>query len=231
MNICTVLASGAGTRMCRDENSLPKQFMTIGDKPLLCYTLDTVIACEEFDRICLGLSAEFMGYGAELVEKYYCYNQITIVKGGDSRMRTFFNIFECLKEEISFAEDDYICLTDANRPLISKELYKECVLGAMKYGICCPAKPVVDGVCVVKNKTIQEIAEKSSLYSFQTPECFRATDFIEICPSYDSVGKCLGVTEIFVKSGMAPHVIPSDDRSFKITTPIDLEIMKAYMEI
>lgn len=232
MNICTILASGSGTRMKNATNALPKQFVEIGGKPLLCYTLETVVESGLFDRIYLGLSKEFVELGKGIIAKHFGEDKIAIVEGGDARMKTFFNIFAKLKEDVgAFTEDDYICLTDANRPLITKELYASCMRGAARYGICCPARPVVDGVCVVKAKTIREIPEKNSMYSFQTPECFRVTDFVEICPNYEALGKCLGITEVFSAAGMSPHVIESDDRSFKITTPIDLEILKAYLEM
>ena len=232
MNICTILASGTGERMKKAPGTLPKQFVEVGGQPLLCYTLKTVVESGAFDYIYLGLSTKFISFGNDIIKKYFNNINIEIVEGGDSRMRTFFNIFDKIRRTFeTFSEDDYICLTDANRPLISKELYKNCLLGATRYGICCPARPVVDGVCVVKSKTIHSIPEKNSMYSFQTPECFRITDFLDICPTYEHVGKCLGITEVFSAAGMSPHVIESDDRSFKITTPIDLEILKAYLDV
>ena len=92
MNVCAILASGSGVRMKKALGTLPKQFVEIGGQPLLCYTLKTVIESKEFERVYLGLSREFIEFGTSILKKYFNNENIEIVEGGDTRMKTFFNI-------------------------------------------------------------------------------------------------------------------------------------------
>lgn len=228
MNYCAVLASGKGMRM--KSSGIPKQFIEIEGKPLIYYTLRTIMDCKIFDKIYIGLSKQYLDFGTKILERYFVIGKrLEIVLGGEQRIETFFNILDRLTEDNIISDYDYMCLTDANRPLTSKKIYLECMRGANMYGMCCPAHPVIDGVCVVRNDTICEIPSKDRLYSFQTPECFRLSDFYKICPTINEVGGCLGIAEIFSNAGISPHVIESNDRCFKITMPIDFEIFKAFL--
>ena len=99
-----------------------------------------------------------------------------------------------------------------------------------KFGMCCPAHPVVDGVCCVKDGVIYDIPDKSNLYAFQTPECFNYGEFEEIYSAVKNREKYLGIAELFLAAGKKPHIILSDDRCFKVTTPIDLDVLNVMLQ-
>lgn len=233
MNYCAILASGIGSRMGSWGGAarLPKQFIEINRYPLLCYTVKTVIETNIFDKVFIAFSKEYINYGTQILQKFFSDNDLRIVIGAEKRMDTFYNVIDSFMSQLDseLTEDDYMCLTDANRPLTSGGLYRDCMEGAYHYGICCPARPVTDGIAIVRNQTIQEIPDKPMLYSIQTPECFRIKDLFRICPNRESLGNNLGVVELFSDAGISPHIIKSDDRSFKITTPIDFEVLQSYL--
>lgn len=218
------------------SEGVPKQFVEINGMPLIGYTMQTILNCGVFDRIYIGLLPQYMDFGHHMIRKFFpdAVEMFQLVEGASRRIETFFNILSEVGKidgVFSDAADNYMCLADANRPLTSKEIYLACMRGAARYAICCPAHPVVDGVCVVRNETICEVPNRDGLYSFQTPECFRMSDFHRICPTLQDAGTRLGVSEIFSYAGMSPHIIRSNDRCFKITTPIDFELFKAYIKV
>lgn len=229
MNYCALLASGRGTRM--GKTYLPKQFMEINGRPLIYYTMKTLVDTAMFEKIFIGISEECILLMNDIIASYFEKekNIFEIVRGADERMSTFDNIFNLLlSRKLSFSDDDYMCMADANRPLISVKIYRDCMREAIKYGMSCPGHKVIDGTCIVKNNSIIAIPDKRDLYSFQTPECFRINDYINIRISEEQ-NKCLGIAEKFNAMGFTPHLVESNDKCFKVTTPLDITLFKAYL--
>lgn len=227
MDYCALLASGRGIRM--GKIGVPKQFLRIKNVPLIVYTMKTILKEGIFSEIYIGILEEHKTLMNEILDVFFDTSELSrvrIVNGGETRMETFFNILKTI--EPSYA--DYICMTDANRPLISSEIYERCMDCAKKFGMCCPAHPVVDGVCCVKDGVIYDIPDKSNLYAFQTPECFNYGEFEEIYSAVKNREKYLGIAELFLAAGKKPHIILSDDRCFKVTTPIDLDVLNVMLQ-
>lgn len=208
---------------------VPKQFLKIRDTPLIVYTMKTILKEGLFSKIYIGVLDEHKILMQEILANFFSateLSKIQIVKGGETRMETFLNILKAIKP--SFA--DYICMTDANRPLISCDIYEQCMEGAKEFGMCCPAHPVVDGICCVEDGVIYDIPDKSNLYAFQTPECFNYGEFEQIYNSVEDRERYLGIAELFLAAGKRTHIILSDDRCFKITTPIDLDVLDVMLK-
>ena len=224
MNYCALLASGTGTRM--GKTYLPKQFIDVNGHPLIYYVLETIIKREFVDKIYVGVSEQYLDLMHEIINSFVDVNlgkKIKIVIGAQERMGTFENIMKSLLSSIKQVTDD-------NRPLISKDLYFKCFDEARKYGVACPARPFVDGVCRVLNDNIIEIPSKIDLFSFQTPECFRLSDYIRITQNNSLLHKkFLGIAELFLSYGIAPHIVIGNDQCFKVTTPIDFELLETYI--
>lgn len=227
MNFCFILASGVGNRMGLKK---PKQFVRMGEYPLICYSLKTVFGTKLFDKVYIGVSEQYIEEMEKIMNHYFPDNNISIVFGGEYRMETFYNILEVARGENVFSEDDCVCMMDANRPLLPQDIYMEGIRQLEKYKIVCLGRPVVDGICKVNQKNeIYEIPEKSMLYSFQTPEFFKIEDLLRIAPNIERINGRLGIAEIFLDNDIKPYVILSDDRSLKVTSPIDIKVFNAFL--
>ena len=53
-----ILAGGTGSRM--NIADMPKQFLPLGDKPIVVHTLEKFLLCGQFDAIYLGISSHNM---------------------------------------------------------------------------------------------------------------------------------------------------------------------------
>ena len=55
-----ILAGGTGSRM--HMGNMPKQFLMLGDKPIIIHTLEKFLTCSKFDRIYLGVHKDWTCY-------------------------------------------------------------------------------------------------------------------------------------------------------------------------
>ena len=63
-----ILAGGTGSRMHMAD--MPKQFLPLGDKPILLHTLEKFLTCSRFDKIYVGVHPDWIDYTNDLVEKH-----------------------------------------------------------------------------------------------------------------------------------------------------------------
>lgn len=66
MNCAIVLAGGKGTRM---NSEIPKQFLVVGGKPLISYSLDVFEKSPFIDAIIIVTSQDYTGYMKALVKE------------------------------------------------------------------------------------------------------------------------------------------------------------------
>ena len=64
-----ILAGGKGTRMGRTE--LPKQFLSIGNKPILIHTLDQFVISNKVDHIVIATPENWKSYTEDIIKKCY----------------------------------------------------------------------------------------------------------------------------------------------------------------
>lgn len=226
MNYCAILASGSGTRM--GNTTLPKQFLMVDDKPLIFYTLDTLLSIHLFNHIFIGVQDEYRELLKNLLSEYFNnISNVHLVAGACTRMGTFLNIYDEIKKGYGIYNTDYMCLTDANRPFVKGEIYEQCLERAKQYGIACPARRVFDGICISKDgRFIDKIPPKNTLYSFQTPECFQMQAFERLYAQTTEQQKenLLGIAEIYSAMGHTPAIVESTNDCFKVTTIYDLKL-------
>ena len=62
------MAGGTGTRM--NLSSMPKQFLPLGDKPILIHTVERYLMNKRIGAVILGVHADWVEYTNELLEQH-----------------------------------------------------------------------------------------------------------------------------------------------------------------
>ena len=75
-----ILAGGTGTRM--GNQGIPKQFLTIQDKPIIIHTLEKFLKINEINKIIIVCHKQYCDYMKNLLIEYGISNDTTIVEGG-----------------------------------------------------------------------------------------------------------------------------------------------------
>ena len=83
-----ILAGGVGSRMHMAD--MPKQFLPLGDKPIIVHTLEKFLTSSELDAVYIGVHADWVNYMNDLIEKYIPENGRVILAGNHT------NYFDCI---------------------------------------------------------------------------------------------------------------------------------------
>src|SRR5262245_7281209 len=160
-------AAGRGQRMGLD---IEKQFLQLGGKPLLAYTLAQFEATPKIDRIVIIVPP-----GREA----FCYQEIVvpggmrkvthIVAGADTRQRSVIAGFNCLDHDV-----DVVVIHDGARPFVTPRLIQAAVDAALAVGSAVAAIPESDTLKRVSGTgTVIETVDRRNLWRAQSPQAFR----------------------------------------------------------
>ena len=224
---CGVLASGMGLRFSSNSDT-PKQFKLVSGTSLFDMTLNNIVSSKLFDAVIVALLPEYENkFNSEVKSRFNSANvDLYTVHGGFERIDSILAVINEVEKHYKISDKDIFCLVDANRPLVDKDIYSKVILGASKHNMCCPAKPLVDGVGLVDGDKLIEIPEKSNLISIQTPEAFNLSVFNKIFDKVAHANK-LGIAEIFIEEGITPKIIKGNHKTYKVTYPGDLLVIEA----
>lgn len=63
-----ILAGGTGTRM--GISNLPKQFLELGNRPILIHTIEKFVLEPSIEKIVVGVHGDWVSHAEDLVDKY-----------------------------------------------------------------------------------------------------------------------------------------------------------------
>ena len=221
-----VLAAGQGKRM---QSDVPKQYMMIGDKPVLYYTLK---AFEEsrVDAVVLVTGADEVDYCRETFASGYGFKKIrAVVAGGAER-------YDSVYQGLLAAEgSDKVLIHDGARPLITPELINRNIECVSNYGACITAVPAKDTIKVADAQGfVESTPDRSRLWQVQTPQTFDYDLILQAHLRRQSAGDTRVTDDaMLVEKYMACHVylLMGDYRNIKITTPEDMIIAGGFLGI
>lgn len=231
-----ILAGGIGSRM--GLTNIPKQFLELGDKPIIIHTLQKFLLNLKFDVIYLGINENWTGYMEDLIEKYITdrenKNRVKIISGGEDRNSTIMNIVEDIEKNYVLSDEDIIVTHDAVRPFVTSRILEENIEVTIKYGACDTVIPAIDTIVVSENgKTIKEIPNRQYMYQGQTPQSFK---ILKLKKLYNELSKnekeiLTDACKIFVIKGREVHLVRGEISNLKITTQEDYKIAQAMIGV
>lgn len=222
MNIALILSGGTGTRLGAD---IPKQYIEVGGKPIICYCVEQLLEHDRIDAVQIVADQSWQDLISDWISDS---NVINKFKGfslpGENRQLSIFNGLENIRKYAS--DDDFVLIHDAARPLISKKMISSCVDAVAGYDGVLPVLPMKDTVYLsVDGKKVDSLIDRNQIHAGQAPEIFNFGKYFEankqLLPS--EILKINGSTEPAIMAGMNIALIPGDERNFKITTKADLE--------
>ena len=229
MNIALIIAGGRGMRMGQE---IPKQFLTVNDKPVIAYTMEAfqkhpdidviaVVCVEGWDSI---LSAYARQYGITKLKH--------IIPGGANGQSSIRNgVFELEKH---YSADDLVLIHDAIRPMVSQSIISGCIATAREHGSAIVTIPCEEAML----ETEDQISTNSSyprekLKRTQTPQGFPIGVIADAHRRAleqgitNSVASCTMMVEL----GETIYFCAGSEKNIKLTTPDDMEIFKALLSL
>lgn len=228
MNTALIIAGGVGSRTGQE---IPKQFLTVNEVPVIIYTLKVFQEQSTIDKIvvvCLK--------GWEEILKAYCRQfgiskLESVVEAGNTRFDSIYNGVADIKEWAN--DDDLITIHDANRPLVFSDIIERSQKTAAENGSALAVIPCNDSMFISQNRYIAEKnVDRNTLFSGQTPESFRFKIIHDICrkAKKDNAGD-LSISALLIKYNYKVFLSEGSSLNLKITTPEDIDIFKALLQI
>lgn len=227
-----VLAGGVGSRM--GDVGKPKQYLLIGDKPILIHTLEKFYMQSEFEKVLVLCPQEWLTHTKNLIKKYITdtAERIVVLAGGESRNETIMNAIDYIEGQGNLDEETIIVTHDSVRPFVTQRILEDNIRYAKEYGACDTAVAATDTiVCSEDNKIISEIPERRKMYQGQTPQTFKALKLKNLYDSLSPEEKAVltDAAKIYVMKGEKVHIVDGEVFNIKITYPYDLRVAEALL--
>ena len=214
-----LVAGGSGTRM---NSSVPKQFLELKGKPVLCHTISVFLNAYYDIQIVLVLPKTFLEEGQNIIQTHFPeFSNFTIVEGGDTR-------FHSVKNGLNKVEHDSIVFVhDAVRCLLTEKLIHRLFDTALEKGNAVPMVLSKDSVRIVEvsgNRTI----DRNKLALIQTPQVFKSEALLNAFKA-DYRESFTDEASVAEAAGISIHLIPGEENNLKITRPIDLVVAEQLL--
>jgi len=230
-----ILSGGSGKRFGAE---IPKQYIEIGGRPVLSYTIEAfekssvdeivIVAAEAYAQRCRDMTSQRLSGPASKVK--------AVITGGKER---YDSVLQGLRY-IMHASDaacvpELVLIHDGARPLIRPETIDEVIRCTREYGAAIAATPCTDTIKIAdQNGNIADTTERSLTWAAQTPqafytrEIFRAYEEIIGNRINDQTGILKHITDDAMVFQMEfpdrmVHLVNAGAQNFKITAPEDLD--------
>lgn len=223
MNVAIVLSGGTGTRL---GAHIPKQYIEVNNRPIISYSLETIIGHRLIDHIIIVAAEEWQ----DLIKKCVTNadKDISFCQPGNSRQGSILNgLKKC--EKLFNNDVDLVLIHDAARPLLSEELIERCLNISDEYDGAMPVLSVKDTTYQSIDGThITALLDRNTLFAGQAPESFRFRKYLDIHNplSSEEIDQIKGSSEIAHKFGLNIKLVKGDPLNFKITDNSDLNRFK-----
>jgi 2-C-methyl-D-erythritol 4-phosphate cytidylyltransferase len=209
-----VVAAGKGTRMGTKES---KQYLQLGDKPILVHTLELFESMDTVNEIVLVVGSDDVDRCRDWTSQYAITKVKSIVVGGAERQHSVY----CGLKELS---TDWVMVHDGVRPLVTEKAVRACCAQAELSGAAVLAVPVKDTIKQVDEAgLIVSTPDRRSLWAIQTPQAFRRAQLLE-AHERAMAEQFVGTDDAMVVEHMGASVTVAEGEytNIKITTPEDL---------
>ncbi len=211
-----LLAAGRGERF---GHELPKAFVSIGEKPLVLYSLETLLAVQEIDCVIPVVAEGDQGRWKALVDRLGDLPKLApAATGGAQRQDSVRAGLEALP-----ADTAWVVIHDAARPWVRPSAVTRVIEAARRDGAALLAVPVRDTIKRARDGRVVETPNRAECFASQTPQVFRVELLREALARATAQGRvATDDAELVEWLGAPVTLVPGDPDNVKLTHPVDL---------
>ena len=222
---CTavVLAAGKGSRM---GTKIQKQYLEICGKPVLYYSLAAFAASPIIDEIVLVTGEGKTDYCRKnIIEAYGITKVNKIVVGGKERYES---VYKALRE---IEPEGYVFIHDGARPFVDESIIERTYQAVKEYRACVAGMPSKDTVKIVdENDFAVNTPERRFVWCIQTPQVFDA-ELLKQAYAQEYTPFFTDDASVVEAMGIPVCLVEGNRENIKITTPFDLKISSALVNV
>jgi 2-C-methyl-D-erythritol 4-phosphate cytidylyltransferase / 2-C-methyl-D-erythritol 2,4-cyclodiphosphate synthase len=203
-----LVAAGASTRM-----GFSKLWIAVCGQPLLAYALRVAVAAQPTELV-LVVAADRMADAARL-------SPTARVVAGGARRR------DSVAAGLAASRSEWLAIHDAARALTPPEVFARGLAAAQATGAAIPVVPLKDTIKRVADSRVIGTPARAEHAAVQTPQLFRR----------DILERALALTDqdvtdeatLVEQLGIQVATFEGDERAFKVTTPLDFQLLTAIL--
>lgn len=226
-NIALIIAGGSGARMQQD---IPKQFLTINDRPVIVYTLEAFQKHPEIDAIAVVCIEGWEQVLWAYAKQFNITKLMYVVPGGKNGQDSIRNgLFELEKH---YDLEDLVLIHDAIRPMVSDEIISDCIAKTKEFGCAIATIPCAEAMMQTTDGIVScGSYPRDKLKRTQTPQGFPIGKLCKIHRAAlergitNSVASCT----LMIEMGEQVYFSAGSEKNIKLTTIDDLDIFKALL--
>lgn len=232
MIFAAILAGGIGNRMGNIDK--PKQYMLLGNKPIIIHTIEKFYINDKFEKIIVLCPKTWIKHTQDLIDRHIDKtDRIVVIEGGLVRNDTIMNAVEFIEEKYGIDDESVIVTHDSVRPFLTHRIIEENIKFAQEYGACDTVIPATDTIVEsVDGELISSIPNREVLFQGQTPQSFKISKMKELYNTLNDEEKEIltDAAKIFVIKGEKVHLVDGEVNNIKITYPYDLKVANGILK-
>lgn len=214
-------AAGSGIRMQAD---VPKQFLELGGKPLLVYSISAFAQCEFIDQVVVVVSEGWIDFTRRIVAQDVAESsKISVVLGGRRRQDSVKKGLDALEDSV-----DVVLVHDGARPLVSTSLIERCYRKIITHGAAIAAVQVKDTLKKGVDQRVAETVDRGALWQAQTPQGARK-ELLNKAFLQNGDAEVTDESTLLEKAHVPVHLVAGEESNFKVTRKEDLVLAESIM--
>ena len=208
-------------------SSAKKQYMMLGNRPVLAHTLLVFEKCDSVDEIFLVIPQGDDSFcKTKILHPLKPTKPVHLVSGGATRQESAYNGLKAMGGAF-----DLVVIHDGARPLVKTDHITKSVRMAEKYGSCILAVASSDTIKTVdEDERVVMTVKRNTIRMAQTPQTFNYNLILEAhIAAQKKAYAGTDDAELIEMCGEVVKVVPGDPYNIKITTPEDLKLAEALL--
>lgn len=213
-----IVAGGSGSRM---GGEIAKQFLMLGDKPILLHTIEAFLSLSFPVEIILVVPASLRDYWKNFYKEQRLSFKHTLVSGDITR-------FHSVKNAMKYVpEGALVAVHDGVRPFVPKDFLESLFAEAEEKRAVIPAVKVVDSLRYSDENGSRPV-ERDKYVSIQTPQIFHSELLLD---AYNQAYNPAFTDDASVVESRGTKIYLTEGRmlNIKITRPEDLTLAQAIL--
>lgn len=229
MNIALIIAGGVGARM---HQNIPKQFITVEERPVIVYTLEAFQRHSDIDAIAVVCVEGWETVLRAYAEQFDITKLKHIFPGGKNGQDSIRNGVFALEK--LYSPDDIVLIHDAIRPMVSQEIISDCIVKTRQHGCAISVIPCAEAMVVSEDQeTSERVFPRDNLKRTQTPQGFPIGKICDLHRRALEAGitNSIASVTLMIEMGEKVYFSAGSEKNIKLTTVEDIDIFKALLHV
>lgn len=211
--------------------AMPKQFLSLNDKPVIVHTLERFQNNESIDAILIVCIKDWIEHLKEILDEFKMPKVKWIVEGGDTSHDSTRNGIFFLKDKLS--DDDQVIIHDAARPILPQQSINEMLRVSHEKGNASLAIPCHETILYTQDGLSgDKQLDRSSIMRIQTPQAYNYKLIRSVYEKAEADGKhdFIYADLVCIHYGVRIYFSKGFTNNIKITRKEDIPLCKSLMK-